>query len=124
MVEMVKQMVEKTKQEVKEEERKQEIMQRFEEIYGFKPDLIIWTDNLTLKAVCRINVEDWFDEEFTWFIEGKQILEVAFILKEEENVGHDIDWKLSRSKRTAINYYNWKRQYGQYLAEIEIITKN
>ena len=125
VIEAVKQMIKKTKEEVKEEGRKQKLIEKFKEIFGFKPDLIVWTDNLNLKATYRVNVRELDDEEFDWFVEGKQIIEVAFRLLEEENdVGYDPDWKFLKSKGLAVNCYSWMRRYGQYTALVEVITKN
>jgi len=125
VIEAVKQMIKKTKEEVKEERRKQKLIEKFKEIFGFKPDLIVWTDNLNLKATYRVNVRELDDEEFDCFVEGKQIIEVAFRLWEEENdIGYDPDWKFSKSKGLSVNCYSWIRRYGQYTALVEVITKN
>jgi len=125
IIEAVKQMIKKTKEEVKEEERKQVLIEKFKEIFGFKPDLIVWTDNLNLKATYRVNVRELNDEEFDWFVEGKQIIEVSFRLWEEEkDNGYDVDWKFSKLKGLAVNCYDWMRRYGQYTALVEIVTKN
>jgi len=125
VIEAVEQMIRKTKNAVKEEERKQNLIEKFKEIFGFKPDLLIWTDNFTLKASYRVSDKLNDGEEIGPTIEGKQVIEVAFRLVEEENdVGYDMDWKFSKSKGLAVNCYSWMRRYGQYTALVEVITKN
>jgi hypothetical protein len=119
-------MIDKTKNAVREEERKKELMQKFEEIFGFKPDLLIWIDDFTLKASKRVSSDELSDdEEIGPTVEGKLVLEVSFrLLEEETDVGYDIDWKFSKSKGLAVNCYTWTKRLGQYTALVEVITKN
>jgi hypothetical protein len=118
-------MIEKTKAMVREEERKKELIQKFEEIFGFKPDLLIWTDNFTLKATYSVSNDELSDEEISPTVEGKQALEVSFRLVEEgAEVGYDPDWKFSQSKGSMVNCYSWTKRLGKYIALVEVITKN
>jgi len=125
-VEVAKQMIDKTKNAVKEEERKKELMQKFEEIFGFKPDLLIWTDDFTLKASKRVSSDELSDdEEISPTVEGKSVIEVAFrLLEEGTDVGYDLDWQFSKTIGTMVNCYTWAKRLGQYKALVEIITKN
>jgi hypothetical protein len=124
--EAVKDIIRRTKNEVKEEDRKRAIIQKFNEIFGFKPGLIIWTGGLTLEAIYNVKeLKKLDDEEFDWFIEGKQVSEVSFKLYEEgKDNGYDADWHFVKTKGLAVNCYSWMRRYGQYTAIMEVITKN
>jgi hypothetical protein len=122
VIEAVKNIVAKTKKQVQEEERKQKLIEKFEEIFGFRPTLAEWNANWNLKAMHVVNVKKLDNKDFDDLIEGKQVIEIAFKLWEEsKDVGYDLDWKFSTTKGLGANYY-WIRRYGQFTACIEIIT--
>ncbi|MCI4409742.1 MAG: hypothetical protein JHC26_11675 [Thermofilum sp.] len=124
-LELAKQMVIRTKSAVKEEERKQVLIEKFEEIFGFKPDVLVWSDGV-LNAVYRVCVDDLDDrelEEFDWTVEGKSVIEVAFRVKEVGRDGkYDQDWKFSRAKGEGVDFYRWMKRFGGYIALVEITT--
>lgn len=126
VIELAKQMVIKTKNAVKEEERKEKLIEKFKEVFGFKPDLIVWSANATLDAVYRVCVDDLDDrelEEFAWTVEGKRVIEVSFKMWEEDKDGeYDQDWKFSRSEGLEVDFYRWMKKCGEYTAVVEIVT--
>jgi hypothetical protein len=124
VIEAVKNIIEKTKKQVQEEERKQKLIEKFEEIFGFKPTSITWNANWNLKAMHVVNVKKLDNKDFDDLIEGKQVIEIAFKLWEEsKDVGYDLDWKFSVTRGIGTNYY-WMKRFGQYTACIEVITLN
>jgi len=113
-----KQMVERTKKEIREEERKREIIQKFEEIFGFEPDRVWWDENL-LKANYIVN----FDEDEVPTIMRKPVTEVSFWLVEQKfDVGYDLDWNFWKEKEKDLIRYRWTRKLRKYIAVIDIIT--
>ena len=123
-VEVAKQMIEKTKDAVREEEREKELRQKFEEIFGFQPEKVWWTDNLTLKAITRISGDELSDEENRPTVEGKPVIEVVFWLIEEKiDLGFDIDWNFSKSKEDLFIRYKWTKKLRKYIAVVEIMTR-
>ena len=125
IIEAVKNIIEKTKKQVQEEERKQKLIEKFEEIFGFKPTSTIsitWNANWNLKAMYVVNLKNLDNKDFDDLIEGKKVIEVVFKLWEEpKDVGYDLDWKFSVTKDLGAHYY-WIKRHGQYTACIEIIT--
>jgi hypothetical protein len=123
---LAKQMIVRTKRAVKEEERKQVLIEKFREIFGFKPDVLVWSANGTLDAVYRVCVDDLDErelEEFDWMVEGKKVIEVSFRVWEEAGDGsYDEDWKFSRGSGVEVDYYSWMRRYGGYTALVQIVT--
>ena len=120
-VEVAKQMVERTKKEIREEERKREIIQKFEDLFGFPPEKVWWTDNLTLKANSVIN----FDEENRPTIMGKPVTEVSFWLVEQKfDVRYDLDWNFWKLKEGLIIEYKWTKKLREYIAVVKIITSD
>jgi hypothetical protein len=125
IIEVVKDIIRKTKNEVREEERKKAIIQKFKEIFGFEPNLIIWTDNLTLLATYRVTIDEIDDEEFDLTIEGKRVVEILFKIQEEIGYnGCDVNWTFLKSKRSDVICYQFVKNYDEYTAYIEIITIN
>ena len=124
-VEVAKQMIEKTKDAVREEEREKELRQKFEEIFGFQPEKVWWTDNLTLKAITRISGDELSDEENRPTVEGKPVIEVVFWLIEEKiDLGFDIDWNFSKSREGLVYWYRWTKKLRKYIAVVEIMTRD
>ncbi|MCI4409741.1 MAG: hypothetical protein JHC26_11670 [Thermofilum sp.] len=127
-LEAAKQMVMKMKRTVKEEERKKKLVEKFEEVFGFKPNVVVWSDNSTLEAIYRVDVRLYDKEsgEFDWTIEGKRVLIVLFKLREEDEDGESVfDWWFSESKkpeREDVDFYSSMQVYGKYVAIVDIIT--
>ena len=124
-VEVAKQMIEKTKDAVREEEREKELRQKFEEIFGFQPEKVWWTDNLTLKAITRISGDELSDEENRPTVEGKPVIEVVFWLIEEKmDLGFDVDWNFFKMKEDLFFVYKWTKKLRKYIAVVEIMTRD
>jgi len=121
MMELAEQMIKRAKKEVKEEERKQTIIQKFKEVFGFEPNLIIWTDNLTLQTASRLTIDN-NDEEYDWTIEGRRVVEIIFRIIEEFGYNaYEEDWSFHKFKLDVI-CYQFVKHCGDYTAFIEIIT--
>jgi hypothetical protein len=124
-IELAKQMIIRTKNAVKEEERKQVLIEKFREIFGFKPDVLVWSDGClnAVYKVCGDDLEERELEEFVWTIEGKKVLEVALRVREEMGGGeYDQEWKFSKASGVEVDYYSWMRRYGEYTALVQIVT--
>ncbi len=123
-VKLAKEMVIRTKDAVKEEERKYILIEKFKEIFSFKPDVLVWSDGGVLDAVYRVCVDDLDEkelEEFDWMVEGKKVVEVSFRVREE--VGdEEEDWKFFRAFGVGVDYYSWVKRYGEYTALVQIVT--
>jgi len=124
VIKLAKAMVVRTKDAVKEEERKSILIEKFKEIFGFSPDVLIWSDGGVLDAVYRVSVDDFDDmelEEFDWTVEGKKVIEVSFRVREEVGDGGE-DWKFFRAFGVGVDYYSWVKRYGEYTALVQIVT--
>jgi len=121
-VEAVKQAIEKTKKEIREKERKQEIIQKFEDLFGFPPDRVWWDEDLTLEAKSVINFKDF--EEISPTIMERKVKEVSFWLVEEKlDLGYDIDWNFGKEENHYFIRYKWTRKLRKHVAGIEIVTE-
>ena len=116
---MAKQMIEKTRGEIREDERKREVIQKFEDLFGFPPEKVWWDGDL-LNANYIVNFDD-DDEEIS--IMEKKVKEVQFWLVEEKIDWYDMDWNFSKEKEKNLIIYRWTRNLRKHIAEIVIVIE-
>ena len=120
-VEVAKQMIEKTRREIREDERKQEVIQKFEDLFGFPPENVCWDEDL-LRANYIVNFDD-FDDEVPTIME-KPVKKVSFGLVEEKiDLGYDLDWNFRKLKEKDLIMYKWTRKLRKFVAVIRIVIE-
>jgi len=122
--------INKTKKKLREEERKERIIEYFTNVFGEKPDVLVWQGGY-LEAKKSVSLHDKdlefyddLDEEWVrYMIEGMVVIGITYAVREQDEAnGYDLDWRLSKERYNDVMCYRWTKRDGNYLLYVEIHT--